>query len=56
LFFFYNKDKSFLPKPIAKLAFKYQPNLYALVLKIDVKNDPSASNNPVMNQGFKLGL
>jgi hypothetical protein len=51
-----NKDRSFLPKPIENLVFKYHPNLYKLVLNFDVKNEPSPSIKPVTNQGFILVL
>ena len=44
-------SKSFICKVILYLTFTYQPVLVVLLLSTLTTNDPSASVNPVINQG-----
>ena len=47
-------SKSFICKVILYLTFTYQPVLVVLLLSTLTTNDPSASVNPVINQGLIL--
>ena len=50
---FFNNSISFLCKLIIKQGSIVQPIAAVLDLNMDMEKDPSASTNPVTNQGFK---
>lgn len=50
----FNNSISFLCSLIIKQGSTVQPIAAVLDLKIDIVKDPSASTNPVTNQGFNV--
>jgi len=52
----FNSSKSLSCKVIIKQGSIVQPIAAVLDLNIDILKDPSASENPVTHQGFKLSF
>lgn len=51
---FSNICKSFLLREIEKIGVTDQPNLVSFFLRIDIINEDSASENPVIQNGLRL--
>ena len=52
----FNNSKSLIFKVIIKQGSMVQPIAAVLDLNIDILNEPSASENPVTHQGFKVNV
>ena len=52
----FNNSKSLIFKVIIKQGSIVQPIAAVLDLNIDILNEPSASENPVTHQGFKVNV